>query len=72
MEVHGQLLESRADAAVLLEPPDALLDDVPLTIRLLVERRGRIVPRVFVVLVRDDRGMTGSICRPRINCSWRI
>ena len=30
MEVHGQFLESRADAAELLEPADALLGDATL------------------------------------------
>ena len=55
MEVNGQLLESGADAAALLEPADALLDHVPLTISLLIEGHGRVVSHLLVVLVRDHR-----------------
>src|SRR4051794_11795109 len=52
----GQLLVPGADAAALLEPPDALLDDVPPAVRRLVERHPRVVAGLLVVLVRDDRG----------------
>src|SRR4051794_41745757 len=51
----GQLLVPGADPAALLEPPDALLDDVPAAVRRLVERDGRVVAGPLVVLVRDDR-----------------
>jgi len=63
MEVDRQLLEACADAAELLEPADALLDDASTAVGQAVEPDRRIVAGVFVVLVRDDRGMTGSICR---------
>src|SRR5690606_35210018 len=53
MEVHRQLLESRADATVFLQPADALLDYVPLPVRLLVELHATIPPRCLAVLVRD-------------------
>src|SRR2546426_876770 len=55
MKVDRQLLETRADAAELFEPADALLDDRPTPIGLFVERHGRVPARQFVVLVRDHR-----------------
>jgi hypothetical protein len=45
--------ETRADAARLLEPADALLNDVPPAIGLLAKLDVGIVPGMFVVLVRD-------------------
>src|SRR5438477_141670 len=48
--MNGQLLEARADASALLEPTDALLDDMPLAVGLLVEDHIRVVPRQRVVL----------------------
>src|SRR4051794_781984 len=55
MEVHGQLLEPRADAAELLEPADALLGDAPAAVGPAVEPHRRVVAGRFVVLVRDHR-----------------
>ena len=50
-EVHGQPLESCAQATAFLEPADALLDGAALTIELLVEA----VPPVVGVLVAAPR-----------------
>src|SRR5436190_14171454 len=55
MEVDRQLLESRADASVFLEPADALLDDRATAVRLAVEGHGRVPARLLIVLVRDHR-----------------
>jgi hypothetical protein len=54
MEVNGQLLESCADAAELLQPSDALLDDRSTAVSKAVEPDRRIVPGVFVFFVRND------------------
>ena len=55
MKVNGQLLESRADAAGLFEPADALLDHGTTLVCFLIELHAGVVPREFVVFVRDDR-----------------
>ena len=55
MEVHGQLLEPRADTAELLQPADALLGNATASVRHAVETRRRIVAGVFVFLVRNHR-----------------
>ena len=55
MKVDSQLLESRSDAAVLLEPADALLCDAAAAIGQAVEPHRRVVARRFAVSVRDHR-----------------
>ena len=55
MEVHGQLLEPRADAAEFLQPADALLGDAAAPVCQAVEPDRRVMAGVFVLLVRDDR-----------------
>ena len=55
MEVHGQLLESRADPSALLQPPDALLDHRALPVRLSVNRTNGSRRACSLSLVRDDR-----------------
>jgi len=55
MEVHGQLLEPRADAAEFLEPADALLGDAAPSVCHAVEPDRRVVAGMLVVLMRDDR-----------------
>src|ERR1051325_5860030 len=55
MEVDGQFFEARADAAVLLQPADTLLDHRAAAIGFAVKGDARIPPRQFVVLVRDHR-----------------
>src|SRR5512134_792802 len=55
MKMHGQFFEARADAAELFQPADALLDNRTTAIRLSVELHTRIVPGLFVLLVRDHR-----------------
>ncbi len=54
MKVNGQFFETRADAARLLQPANALLNDVPLAIGLFVKLDVGIVPGMFVVLMRND------------------
>ena len=68
MEVNGQLLESGADAAALLEPADALLDHVPLTIGLLIEGHGRVVWAFSLSLC----GITGSMPRSLSQSRMRL
>ena len=55
VEIDGQLLKPRTDAAAFLQPADTLLDHRPLPIGLLIKPRRRAVPGVFVFLVRNDR-----------------
>src|SRR5271156_1251906 len=55
MEVYGQLFESSADAAELFEPADALFDDGSATVGKSVEPDRRVMPGLFIVLVRDHR-----------------
>src|SRR3990170_6924708 len=55
MEVDRQLLESRADAAKLLEPADALLGHAAAAVGDAVEPDGRVVPRRLVLSVWDHR-----------------
>src|SRR5690242_19140992 len=55
MKADGQFLETRADAAACLEAAHALLDHVPLTVGLRLERDRRVVAGFFVFLVGDDR-----------------
>src|SRR5690348_14077046 len=55
MEVNRQLLETRADAAELLEPADALLGHAAAAVGDAVEPDRRVMPRRLVVLVRDHR-----------------
>jgi len=55
MEVDCQFFKSRTDAAELLEPTDALLHHMTLTISLLVEP-GRRVPSLWlIILIRNHR-----------------
>src|ERR1700678_3651803 len=55
MKVDRQFLETRADAAKLFETCDALLGQAAAAIRPAVEPCRRIMPGMFVVLVRNDR-----------------
>jgi len=53
MEVNRQLLESRADAAELLEPADALLGDAAPAVGDAVEPDRGVVALGLVVLIRE-------------------
>jgi len=55
MEVNGQLLKSRSDAAELLEPADAMLGNASASVSEAIKPHRRIVTGFFVFLVRDDR-----------------
>jgi len=53
MEVNGQLFEPCADAAEFFEPADALFGDASTPICDAIEPDRRIMPRPFVLFVRD-------------------
>ena len=55
MIVDRQLFETGADAAKLLEPADALFDDCAASVCVAIKSDARVVPRPFIVLVRNDR-----------------
>jgi RHS repeat-associated protein len=55
MEINRQLLESRADAAVLLEPADGLLDNATAPIGLPIEFFPALPHRDFVFPARNHR-----------------
>src|ERR1035437_4896681 len=55
MKIHRQLLEPRADAAVLLEPAHALFHHASALVRRAIKLHLRIVTRLLVVLVRNHR-----------------
>src|SRR5437867_3915827 len=55
MIVNRQLFEAGADAAVLLEPADALLGHRPPAVSHTIEFHAAFVAGRFVILVRDDR-----------------
>lgn len=54
MEMNSQFLEPRSDAAVFVQPADALLHDRTLPAGFRVEPDLRVVPGMFVIAVRDD------------------
>ena len=55
MEINGQFVETRPNAARFLHPSDALLNDVSLPIGQSVEPDSTVAACSFVALVRDDR-----------------
>jgi hypothetical protein len=55
MKVNRQFLESRADPAKLFQPADAMFGHAAASIGDAVEPHRRIVPGVFIALMRDHR-----------------